>query len=57
MFGKDPIFENIRQKSTDCAEDIMKAVISALDRFRGDLTLEDDVTFMVIKIEGTNSPN
>jgi len=56
MFGKDPIFEIIRQKSKDCAEDIMKTVISTLDQFRGDLTPEDDVTLMVIKIEGTSSP-
>jgi len=51
MFGKDPIFEIIRQNSAARAEDIMKAVISAMDQFRGDLTPEDDVTLMVIKIE------
>jgi phosphoserine phosphatase RsbU/P len=50
MFGKDPIFEIIRQNSKARAEDIMKAIISALDRFRGDLSPEDDVTLMVIKI-------
>ena len=50
MFGKDPIFEIIRQHSKGRAEDIMKAVISALNRFRGDLSPEDDVTLMVIKI-------
>ena len=54
MFGKDPIFEIIRHHSKARAEDIMKAVISALNRFRGDLTPEDDVTLMVIKIEETS---
>jgi sigma-B regulation protein RsbU (phosphoserine phosphatase) len=51
MFGKDPIFEIIRQNSNARAEDIMKAVISAMNRFRGDLIPEDDVTLMVIKIK------
>jgi sigma-B regulation protein RsbU (phosphoserine phosphatase) len=50
MFGKDPIFEIIRQHSKARAEDMMKAIVSALDRFRGDLSPEDDVTLMVIKI-------
>ena len=50
MFGKDPIFDIIRQHSKARAEDIMKTVISALNRFRGDLSPEDDVTLMVIKI-------
>jgi len=31
----------------------MKAVISAMNRFRGDLIPEDDVTLMVIKIAFT----
>jgi sigma-B regulation protein RsbU (phosphoserine phosphatase) len=55
MFGKGPIFEIIRQNSKARAEEIMKAVISASNRFRGDLAPEDDVTLMVIKIEGTRS--
>jgi sigma-B regulation protein RsbU (phosphoserine phosphatase) len=55
MFGKDPIFEIIRQNSKARADEIMQAVISALNRFRGDLTPEDDITLIVIKIEGTSS--
>jgi len=50
MFGKDPIFEIIRHNAKARAEDIMKAIISALNRFRGDLSPEDDITLMVIKI-------
>jgi sigma-B regulation protein RsbU (phosphoserine phosphatase) len=53
MFGKDPIFEIIRKHSKARAEDIMKAIISALNRFRGNLSPEDDVTLMVIKIGET----
>jgi sigma-B regulation protein RsbU (phosphoserine phosphatase) len=55
MFGKDPIYEMIRQNSKARAQDILNAVISALDNFRGDAPPEDDVTLMVIKIEGTDS--
>ena len=58
MFGKDPIFDIIRHNAKARAEDIMKAIISALNRFRGDLSPEDDVTLMVIKIGGASSqPN
>ena len=55
MFGKNPIFEIIRKHSKARAEDIMKAIISALNRFRGNLSPEDDVTLMVIKIGETRS--
>ena len=51
MFGKAPIFEIIRQNSKARAGEMMQAVISALNRFRGNLTPEDDVTLLVIKIE------
>jgi len=51
MFGKDPIFDIIRHNARARAEDIMNAVISALNRFRGNLSPEDDVTLVVIKIE------
>jgi sigma-B regulation protein RsbU (phosphoserine phosphatase) len=60
IFGKDQIFEIIRQNSKASANDIMKAIISALNQFRGSLAPEDDVTLMVIKVEGyvssQNSP-
>ncbi len=54
MFGKEPIFDIIRRKSEASAAEIMKAVISALNQFRGDAASEDDVTMMVIKIERTS---
>ncbi|MGD9135750.1 MAG: SpoIIE family protein phosphatase [Desulfobacterales bacterium] len=50
MFGKDPIFDIIRHNAKARAEDIVNAVISALNRFRGGLSPEDDVTLMVMKI-------
>ena len=52
---KKPIFDIIRRKSEASAAEIMKAVISALNQFRGDAGSEDDVTMMVIKIESTSS--
>ena len=51
MFGKDQIFDIIRQNAKARAEDIVSVVITALNRFRGNLSPEDDVTLMVIKIE------
>jgi serine phosphatase RsbU (regulator of sigma subunit) len=51
MFGKEPIFDIIRQKSKATAAEILQAVISALNQFRGDAAPEDDVTLMVIKVE------
>jgi sigma-B regulation protein RsbU (phosphoserine phosphatase) len=51
MFGKDPIFDIIRHNAKARAEDIMNAVISALNQFRANLSPEDDVTLVVIKIE------
>ncbi len=54
FFGKDLVLEIIRQNSKAPANDIMKAIISALNRFRGGIAPEDDVTLMVIKIEGTS---
>jgi sigma-B regulation protein RsbU (phosphoserine phosphatase) len=51
MFGKEPIYDIIRQKSAASAAEIIKAVISALNQFRGDAASEDDVTMVVIKVE------
>ena len=51
MFGKDPIYESIRKNCAAGASEIMNAVITALNQFRGDSTIEDDVILMVIKIE------
>ena len=55
FFGKDSVFEIIRQNSKARANEIMKAIISALNQFRGSTAPEDDVTLMVIKVEGNGS--
>lgn len=51
MFGKDRIYEMIRKNAGAGADEIMNAVISSLNQFRGDATPEDDVTLMVIKVQ------
>jgi sigma-B regulation protein RsbU (phosphoserine phosphatase) len=50
-FGKAPIFDIIRRNSKAGANEIMQAIIAALNEFRGGIAPEDDVTLMVIKIE------
>ena len=52
MFSKDRIHKIIRRNATKTANDIQNAVLDALERFRKDVKLEDDVTLVVIKITG-----
>lgn len=49
-FGKTPIKEIIRQNAAASADEILNAILTALNRFRQGLELEDDVTLVVIKI-------
>ena len=51
MFGKDPIYNIIRQNAAASASEILNAIIDALNRFRKDLEPEDDVTLVIIKID------
>ena len=44
-----------RYFSIDRAQDFLDAVMSVFDKFPDDAPPEDDVTLMVIKIEGTDS--
>jgi sigma-B regulation protein RsbU (phosphoserine phosphatase) len=50
MFGMTRVHEAIRQNSRESAETIQKAVIESLQRFKGDIAREDDVTLVVIKL-------
>ena len=49
-FGKAPIKELIRQNAAASAQEILNAILTALNRFRQGLEPEDDVTMVVIKI-------
>jgi sigma-B regulation protein RsbU (phosphoserine phosphatase) len=51
MFWKDRVNELIRKNSTKSAGDIIHIFIDALNRFKGDLKFEDDVTMVVVKLK------
>ena len=50
MFGQARLREIVRKHSADSAETIQKAVIHALQAFKGDVPQEDDVTLVVVKL-------
>ncbi len=52
MFGKEALKEIIRRNHTASSRQIVNAVSEALEQFRGDEAKEDDVTLVVIKVEG-----
>jgi phosphoserine phosphatase RsbU/P len=52
MFGKEALMEIIRNNQTASARQIVDTVTTALERFRGDEAPEDDVTMVVIKVDG-----
>jgi serine phosphatase RsbU (regulator of sigma subunit) len=51
MFGKDALRRIIRAYANKPAREIIVGVLSAVDDFRSSREHEDDVTFVVIKIE------
>jgi sigma-B regulation protein RsbU (phosphoserine phosphatase) len=50
IFGKESLFEIIRQYADKSAKEMVTAIIDSLDRFRQDVIPEDDVTLVVVKI-------
>ena len=56
MFGKQPMLDVIRQQRQNSAREILDAVIDALNRFRGNVELEDDVTLLVAKVVPMETP-
>jgi sigma-B regulation protein RsbU (phosphoserine phosphatase) len=50
MFGKQPLLDVIRQQRDKPAREILEAMIDALNQFRGNHELEDDVTLLVTKV-------
>jgi sigma-B regulation protein RsbU (phosphoserine phosphatase) len=50
MFGKDRIYEIIRQKSDLSARQILETIVLKLENFRQNLEPEDDITLVVIKV-------
>ena len=52
MFGKQALMEIVRDNHGASARQIVDTVIGALERFRGTETPEDDITMVVIKVDG-----
>ena len=50
MFGKDRIYDIIRQKSDANAREILDTIVLELERFRQHLEAADDITLVVIKV-------
>jgi sigma-B regulation protein RsbU (phosphoserine phosphatase) len=50
MFGKNRIYEIIRQKSAASARGILDTIVAELESFRQNLEPEDDITLVVIKV-------
>jgi sigma-B regulation protein RsbU (phosphoserine phosphatase) len=50
MFGKDPIYQIIRQNPKALAREMLISSFNTLNAFLGDRAPEDDVTLVVIKI-------
>jgi len=50
MFGKNRIYEIIRQKSAASARGILDTIVAELESFRQNLEPEDDITQVVIKV-------
>jgi len=50
IFGKEALFEIIRQYAESSSKQIVAAIIDALNRFRQDVIPEDDVTLVVVKV-------
>ncbi len=49
FFGHERLETTIRNHAPDSAQDIQKAIVNAVDLFRGDLAQEDDITLVIIK--------
>ena len=52
IFGKERLCEIIRQNATKKAEEIIEAVMVAVNQFQNGSGTEDDITLVVIKNEG-----
>jgi sigma-B regulation protein RsbU (phosphoserine phosphatase) len=51
LFGHERVNQLIAEHRNAAAADIQKAIVSEVKRFRGDLSQEDDITMVVIKVE------
>jgi sigma-B regulation protein RsbU (phosphoserine phosphatase) len=52
MFGKEALMEIIRNNHTASARQLVDTITETLERFREDKPQEDDITLVVIKVDG-----
>ena len=52
LFGRDRVREIVRSRAAEPAAVILQALVDAGEAFRGDAPQEDDLTLVVIKLEG-----
>lgn len=52
MLGKQPILDTIRKNWALSANEILEAILTTLDRFQAGAAREDDVTLVIIKVDG-----
>jgi sigma-B regulation protein RsbU (phosphoserine phosphatase) len=51
MLGKEPILNAIRQNASSDATQIIDAIFDILDKFIGEVKIEDDITSVIIKMQ------
>jgi sigma-B regulation protein RsbU (phosphoserine phosphatase) len=51
MLGKEPILNTIRQNSSSDATQIIDAIFDILNKFIGEVKIEDDITSVIIKMQ------
>ena len=51
LFGHERVNQLIAEHKEGTAAEIQKAIVSEVKHFRGDLSQEDDITMVVIKVE------
>jgi serine phosphatase RsbU (regulator of sigma subunit) len=51
MLGKEPILNAIRQNASSDATQIIDAIFYTVDKFIGEMKIEDDITSVVIKMQ------
>jgi len=52
QFSVDRLTALVRDHASEVAQELVKTILEAVSRFRGDKDLEDDLTLVVIKING-----
>jgi serine phosphatase RsbU (regulator of sigma subunit) len=50
MYGKEPIYDIIRQNRSFSAVELLDTMLGALARFQDGARIDDDITMVVIKV-------